>query len=95
VTALGTTARWLPVRAGKLPQFRTVQGIALGRSNCLIRSNAAREGVYQRGLPDAGFSSNKNDLTFTRKHLLKPVLHSCQCFIATNKSPGQIFAGQT
>src|SRR6266536_6357448 len=59
-----------------------------------IGSDASHKRIDQSGLPDAGFSSNKNDLTFPFVHLMKPASHSCQCFIATNKSPGRIFSGQ-
>jgi hypothetical protein len=95
VPALDTAARSLQYGQVSLARPVLFQALSSAYPNSQIRSDAAREGIDQSGLPDAGFSSNKNDLTFTRKHLLKPVLHSRQCFIATNKSPGQVFAGQT
>src|SRR5262245_22028427 len=51
-----------------------------------IGSDTPRERIDEGRLADTGLSGNKNDLTFSSEHLLKPVLQLCQHFIATNKS---------
>jgi hypothetical protein len=51
-----------------------------------IDSDTPRELIYQRSLADTGFSSNKQDLPFSRKHLIETGSYPGQGFVPAHHS---------
>src|ERR1044072_2039033 len=61
------------------------QTLTASYPNVLIGLDRSREGVNQSSFANACFSSNKDDLTFTRKHLFKRASHPRQHVLASDE----------